>query len=221
MNSKSVKCPVFDGTDYGWWKNRMMHFIQGTDYECWVIIENGPLAITTTNANGVSSAKAPKDYTSDDYKKAEKNVRAISLPQSELVNRNRRIAGCKTAKQIWDSLSLAYEGTVQVKKQRIDLLMQQYENFRMHEDEPIKSMSSRFSSITNELSNLGRQFETEDIVRKILRSLTRKWGQKVTAIEECRDLATLTYEALMGSLMAHEITLDNDVEEKPKAKGPP
>ncbi|XP_074313649.1 uncharacterized protein LOC141648837 [Silene latifolia] len=220
MNSKSVKCPVFDGTDYGWWKNRMMHFIQGTDYECWVIIENGPLAITTTNANGVSSAKAPKDYTSDDYKKAEKNARAISLLQSGIgESETSRIAGCKTAKQIWDSLSLAYEGTVQVKKQRIDLLMQQYENFRMHEDEPIKSMSSRFSSITNELSNLGRQFETEDIVRKILRSLTRKWRQKVTAIEECRDLATLTYEALMGSLMAHEITLDNDAEEKPKAKG--
>ncbi|XP_074277336.1 uncharacterized protein LOC141600974 [Silene latifolia] len=220
MNSKSVKCPVFDGTDYGWWKNRMMHFIQGTDYECWVIIENGPFAITTTHANGVSSAKAPKDYTSDDYKKAEKNARAISLLQSGIgESETSRIAGCKTAKQIWDSLSLTYEGTVQVKKQRIDLLMQQYENFRMHEDEPIKSMSSRFSSITNELSNLGRQFETEDIVRKILRSLTRKWRQKVTAIEECRDLATLTYEALMGSLMAHEITLDNDAEEKPKAKG--
>ncbi|XP_074283797.1 uncharacterized protein LOC141608335 [Silene latifolia] len=220
MNSKSVKCPVFDGTDYGWWKNRMMHFIHGTGYECWVIIENGPLAITTTNANGVSSAKAPKDYTSDDYKKAEKNARAISLLQSGIgESETSRIAGCKTAKQIWDSLSLAYEGTVQVKKQRIDLLMQQYENFRMHEDEPIKSMSSRFSSITNELSNLGRQFETEDIVRKILRSLTRKWRQKVTAIEECRDLATLTYEALMGSLMAHEITLENDAEEKPKAKG--
>ncbi|XP_074306510.1 uncharacterized protein LOC141641760 [Silene latifolia] len=188
-----------------------MHFIQGTDYEYWVIIENGPLAITTTNANGVSSVKAPKDYTSDDYKKAEKNARAISLLQSGIgESETSRIAGCKTAKQIWDSLALAYEGTVQVKKQRIDLLMQQYESFKMHEDEPIKTMSSRFSNITTELSNLGRQFETKDIFRKILRSLTKKWRQKVTVIEECRDLATLTYEALMGSLMAHEITLDND-----------
>ncbi|XP_074318888.1 uncharacterized protein LOC141655722 [Silene latifolia] len=177
MNSKSVKCHVFDGTDYGWWKNRMMHFIQGTYYECWVIIENGPLAITTTNANSVSSVKAPKNYTSDDYKKAEKNARAISLLQSGIgESETSRIAGCKTAKQIWDSLALAYEGTVQT-------------------------------------------FETEDIVRKILRSLTKKWRQKVTAIEECRDLATLTYEALMGSLMAHEITLENVAEEKPKAKG--
>ncbi|XP_074293239.1 uncharacterized protein LOC141620207 [Silene latifolia] len=220
MNSKSVKCPVFDGTDYGWWKNRMMHFIQGTDYECWVIIENGPLAITTTNANGVSSVKAPKDYTSDDYRKAEKNSRAISLLQSGIGESEiSRIAGCKTAKQIWDSLTLAHEGTVQVKKQRIDLLMQRYESFRMQDDESIKSMSSRFSNITNELSNLGRQFKTKDIVRKILRSLTKKWRQKVMAIEEARDLTTLTYEALMGSLMAHEITLDNDADEKPKAKG--
>ncbi|XP_074297610.1 uncharacterized protein LOC141628353 [Silene latifolia] len=144
-------------------------FIQGTDYKFWVIIENGPLTITTTDANGASSVKEPKDYTSDDYKKAEKNARAISLLQSGIgESETSRIAGCKTAKKIWDSLSLAYEGTVQVKKQRIDLLMQQYKNFKMHEVEPIKSMSSGFSSITNELSNLGRQFETEDIVHKIL-----------------------------------------------------
>ncbi|XP_074298014.1 uncharacterized protein LOC141628816 [Silene latifolia] len=64
-----------------------------------------------------------------------------------------------------------------------------------------------------------KKFETEDIVRKILRSHTKKWLQKVTAIEECKDLTTLTYEALMGSLMAREINLDNDAEEKPKAKG--
>ncbi|XP_074291991.1 uncharacterized protein LOC141618820 [Silene latifolia] len=132
MNSKSIKCPVFDGTDYGWWKTRMMHFIQGTDYECWVTIENGPLAITTTDANSVSSEKAPKDYTSDDYKKAEKNSRAISLLQSGIgESETSRIAGCKTAKQIWDSVELAHEGIVQVKKQRIDLLKQQYESFKI------------------------------------------------------------------------------------------
>ncbi|XP_074296927.1 uncharacterized protein LOC141627590 [Silene latifolia] len=107
---------------------------------------------------------------------AEKNSRAISLLQSGISeSKTSRTARCKTGKQIWDSLVLAHEGTVQVKKQRIDLLMQQYESFRMHEDELIKSMSSRFSNITNEHSNLGRQFETEDIVRKILRSLTKKW----------------------------------------------
>ncbi|XP_074293188.1 uncharacterized protein LOC141620142 [Silene latifolia] len=220
MNSKCVKCPVFDGTDYGWWKNRMMYFIQGTNYEYWIIIQNGPLAITTTDVNGVETVKVHKDLITDDYKKAEKNARAISLLQSGITNvETSHIAGCKTAKEIWDSLELAHEGTSQVKKHHIDLLMQQCESFKMQDDESIKSMSSCFSNITNELSNVGRQFQTEDIVCKILRSVTKRWRQKVKAIEEAKDLSTLSYQALMGSLMSHELFIDNNADENPKAKG--
>ncbi|XP_074297190.1 uncharacterized protein LOC141627886 [Silene latifolia] len=89
----------------------------------------------------------------------------------------------------------------------------------MGPDESLKSMSSRFSSIINELANLGRTYESEDIVRKVLRSLTIRWRQKVTAIEEGRDLTLLKYESLMGILMAHELVLDEDAKEIPKAKG--
>ncbi|XP_074306699.1 uncharacterized protein LOC141641958 [Silene latifolia] len=55
--------------------------------------------------------------------------------------------------------------------------------------------------------------------RKILRSLSKRWLHKVTAIEEGRDFPTLTYESLIGSLMAHEIVLVDYPDEEPKAKG--
>ncbi|XP_074314144.1 uncharacterized protein LOC141649350 [Silene latifolia] len=118
-----------------------------------------------------------------------------------------RFSSCNSAKEIWDGLELAYEVTSPFKKYKIDLLIQKYKLFTMEQNESIDSMSARFSSIINELRNSGRKFIYEDIVRKFLRSLTKKWQPKVTVIEEARDLTLLSYQELIGVLMAHEIIL--------------
>ena len=156
----------------------MSNYIKGEDYECWIIIKNGPLAITkkkegTTNELEV---KPESEYGEADYKKAEKNAKAMSLLQRGISpNEYSRFSSCATAKAIWDSLELAYEGTSQVKNYRISMLMQQYEMFTMNKDESINSMSSRFSTIVNELTNLGRECKPEDKVQKILRGLDERW----------------------------------------------
>jgi len=45
-------------------------------------------------------------------------------------------------------------------------------------------------------------------VSKILRSLPARWRPKVTAIEEAKDLNTLSVEDLFSSLKVHEISLN-------------
>jgi len=45
-------------------------------------------------------------------------------------------------------------------------------------------------------------------VSKILRSLPARWRPKVTAIEEAKDLNTLSVEDLVSSLKVHEIGLN-------------
>jgi len=47
-----------------------------------------------------------------------------------------------------------------------------------------------------------------DHVSKILRSLPARWRPKVTAIEEVKDLNTLSVEDLISSLKVHEIGLN-------------
>ncbi|XP_074301634.1 uncharacterized protein LOC141633036 [Silene latifolia] len=130
-----------------------------------------------------------------------------------------RVSSCTTAKEIWDGLELAYEGTFIVKKYRIDLLIKKYELFSLEPNETLDSMSTRFLSIINELKNIGRTFPTEDIARKVLRSITKKWRPKVTVMEECRDLTNLSYQELIGALMAHELTLNADEAEPSTRKG--
>ncbi|CAL8991939.1 unnamed protein product, partial [Prunus brigantina] len=46
----------------------------------------------------------------------------------------------------------------------------------------------------------GEEMKELQIVEKILRTLTERFEGKVTAIEETRDLSTLTVDELQGSL---------------------
>ena len=48
-----------------------------------------------------------------------------------------RVSACESAKEIWDFLDTAHEGTEQVKESTIYMLTSQYENFKMREGETI------------------------------------------------------------------------------------
>ncbi|MED6190597.1 hypothetical protein PIB30_107381 [Stylosanthes scabra] len=66
---------------------------------------------------------------------------------------------------------------------------------------------------------LGKEFTEEEIVDKVLWSLTRKWDSKITAIEEGRNFNVLTYDQLRGNLLAYEVKyLNNRSEEEKKKK---
>ncbi|GKF45159.1 UBN2 domain-containing protein, partial [Tanacetum coccineum] len=51
-------------------------------------------------------------------------------------------------------------------------------------------------------------------VRKFLRALHAKWRAKVTAIEESKDLTSLSLDELIGNLKVHEIIVKAKVERK-------
>ncbi|GJS11562.1 hypothetical protein Tco_0368358 [Tanacetum coccineum] len=52
----------------------------------------------------------------------------------------------------------------------------------------------------------------DDENKKFLRTLSLKWRDKVTVIEETKDLATLPLDELIGNLKFYEMVLENDDE---------
>ena len=78
-------------------------------------------------------------------------------------------------------------------------------------------MHSRFQTLVSELQILKKSYVVSDHVSKILRSLSTRWRPKVTAIEEAKDLNTLSVEDLVSSLKVHEISL-NEHEPTKKSK---
>ncbi|KAL5578770.1 hypothetical protein UlMin_011212 [Ulmus minor] len=98
------------------------------------------------------------------------------------------------------------------------MLVHKYELFKIKHDESIKQMYTRFTDIINDLSSLGKEYTTSEMVRKILRSLPKQWEAKVIAIQEAKDLSKLPLDELIGSLMTHEIPMNQNLEDVVKTE---
>ncbi|XP_073226919.1 uncharacterized protein [Cicer arietinum] len=88
----------------------------------------------------------------------------------------------------------------------------------MQPGESILDLQKRFSHLTNHLTALGKIFTNDELNLKVLRSLTRAWQPKVTAISEKKSLSKMSLSALFGKLQEHEIELgrleQNESQEK-------
>ena len=107
---------------------------------------------------------------------------------------------------------MTHVGTNKVKQSKISMLKNQFQNFKMNENESINDMYSRFQNIYNSLLGLGEKYSDFDIVSKNLNSLTDEWEKKVIAIEEANDLLTMKPEELIGNLMSYEVNLQTKIE---------
>ncbi|GKD40248.1 retrovirus-related pol polyprotein from transposon TNT 1-94 [Tanacetum coccineum] len=125
---------------------------------------------------------------------------------------------CNTAKEIWKTLLITHQGNNQVKDNKIDSLVQQYKQFVISEDESIDSAFARFNTIITSLKSLDEGYSSKNYVRKFLRALHPKWRAKVTAIEESKDLKSLSLDELIGNLKVHVMIIKKD-SKIVKAKG--
>ncbi|GJS08874.1 hypothetical protein Tco_0365670 [Tanacetum coccineum] len=131
-----------------------------------------------------------------------------ALPRKEY----ERIFMCNTTKYIWKTLLITHQGNNQVKDNKIDLLVQQYEQFIISADESIDSAFARFNTIITSLNVLDEGYSSKNYVKKFLRALHPKWRAKVTTIEESKDLISLSLDELIGNLKVHEMIIKKDSE---------
>ncbi|GJR00227.1 zf-CCHC domain-containing protein [Tanacetum coccineum] len=106
-------------------------------------------------------------------------------------------------------ISFEKQSNNQVKDNKIDLLVQQYEQFVISKDETIDSAFARFNTIITSLKALDEGYSSKNYVRKFLRALHPKWRAKFMAIEESK---------VHENLKVHEMIIKKD-SEIVKAKG--
>ncbi|GJU60600.1 retrovirus-related pol polyprotein from transposon TNT 1-94 [Tanacetum coccineum] len=201
--------PLFESDSFIYWKNRFETYVKSKDLDLWHVITNGDFQPIVQNPKTKLDEVIPFEKQTDDLKKrlAKNNEAKMviynALPRKEY----ERIFMCNTAKEIWKTLLITHQGNSQVKDNKIDLLVQQYEQFVISEDESIDSAFARFNTIITSLKALDEGYSSKNYVRKFLRALHPKWRAKVTAIEESKDLTSLSLDELIGNLKVHEMII--------------
>ncbi|GJW28327.1 zf-CCHC domain-containing protein [Tanacetum coccineum] len=104
---------------------------------------------------------------------------------------------------------ITHQGNNQFNDNKIDLLVQQYEQFFISEDKSIDSAFARFNTIITSLKALDG-YSSKNYVRKFLRALHPKWRAKVTTIEESKDLTSPSLDELIRNLKAKKESSDEE-----------
>ena len=75
-----------------------------------------------------------------------------------------------------------------------------FEEIKMEEDELFDEFYAKLKDIVNSALNLGETILESKIVRKVLRSLLKRFHAKITAIEESKDINQIPLTELVGNL---------------------
>ena len=108
--------------NYFWWKERFENFARFHDVKMWICIDEGYI-LPTHKFEGrarVTYYLAMKEEDKRMYEVENKALSAITmcLPQ-ELLHTFKKY---RTSKELWEALENIYEGNVEVRKNRTDLL---------------------------------------------------------------------------------------------------
>ncbi|GJY63769.1 hypothetical protein Tco_0465229 [Tanacetum coccineum] len=189
-------------------------YVKSKDLDLWHVITNGDYQPIVQNPETKLDEVIHFEKQTDDLKKRlaknneAKMVTYNALPRKEY----ERIFMCNTAKEIWKTLLITHQGNSQVKDNKNDLLVQQYKQFVISEDESIDSAFARFNPIITSLKALDEGYSSKNYVRMFLRDLHPKRRAKVTAIEESKDLTSLSLDELIGNLKVHKMIIKKDSE---------
>ncbi|XP_077230201.1 uncharacterized protein LOC143863422 [Tasmannia lanceolata] len=185
-NMLQPQLPQFNGKNYNQWSIQMKVLYGSQDL--WDIVENGveePEDQATLTPQQLNELK-------DNRKEDKKALFFIYQAVDEVIFE--RISSVTSAKEAWDTLYTSYKGEDKVKLVRLQTLRCEFDALRMKDSESVEDFYNRVISLVNQLRVNGEYIQDRRIVEKILRRLTRKFEYIVVAIEESKDLASLSLE---------------------------
>ena len=190
--------PVLDGKNWSKWSVQMRALFGFQDvYE---VVQNGIEEPTASTPD--AQRQVWKDLKKKDCKALFFLHQCVDSAHFE------KIAAATTSKEAWDILAKACSGDDRLKKVKLNALKRQYELLQMEDNERICDYFTRLLRIVNQMQEYGERFKDQDLVEKVMRTLTPRFDGRVAAIEEARDLSEMKIEQLQASLEAHELKMN-------------
>jgi hypothetical protein len=119
MEKGVVKLVVFEGDDFGYWKNRTRNYLLSQGCAIWEIVQmRYVIPVTHENANR------------GELQRYENNYKALNLITTDLGrNLYDHVSHLETAHDVWLKLCNTYEGSSEIKSSHKDTYNRQYQTF--------------------------------------------------------------------------------------------
>ncbi|KAJ9567225.1 hypothetical protein OSB04_003191 [Centaurea solstitialis] len=210
------KPPRFNKDNFALWKTRMELFLSGSDPQIPYLLENGPHVPTqtvhavpaTNDQPGIPARELVKPVTGwNDEDRCLVNIDtkarsliAMALPDDIFHS----VCHLRSAKEIWNTLCVQYEGTAVVMESRKIFLVRQYETFIHQKDETLSQIHQRFNCLLIDLKTIGTVYSNSEVVTKFMEALPEQWEIYTTCLTMSKDIKTLTLSELYGILLNRE-----------------
>ncbi|VFQ84243.1 unnamed protein product [Cuscuta campestris] len=223
VNNMDHGLPKFSLLGYDDWKIMMEAHLYALHDCMWMVLEDGPLKIQMENPERnpespdvVQYIPKPKEKWDDrDCKKHNlDNVAKAAIFNTLDPITFSKIKHLKTAMEIWQGLGKLCEGSEDLRKQKIKVLLEKFKGFKMLPRESFDMLDERFHKILNDLASLNHVLSPKEKNVRLLRSLPTEWYTKATAIEEGRNLENYTVQGLLDELRTYEHELKKKKEEQ-------
>ncbi|KAJ9542218.1 hypothetical protein OSB04_028724 [Centaurea solstitialis] len=206
----------FNKDNFALWKTRMKLFLSGSDPKIPYFLENGPHVPTqtvhavpaTNDQPGIPARELVKpvtDWNDEDRRLVNIDTKARSLIAMSLPDDIfHSVCHLRSAKEIWNTLCVQYEGTAILMESRKIFLVRQYESFIHQKDETLSQIHQRFNCLLIDLKTIGTVYSNSEVVIKFMEALPEQWETYTTCLTMSKDIKTLTLSELYGILLNSE-----------------
>ncbi|KAJ9547135.1 hypothetical protein OSB04_019678 [Centaurea solstitialis] len=210
------KPPRFNKDNFSLWKTRMELFLSGSDPQIPYFLENGPHVPTQTVHPIPAAAGQPAiperelvkpvtDWNDEDRSLVNIDTKARSLIAMSLPDDVfHSVCHLRSAKEIWETLCVQYEGTAVLMESRKIFLVRQYESFIHQKDETLSQLHQRFNCLLIDLKTIGTTYSNSEVVTKFMEALPEHWEIYTSCLTMSKDIKTLTLSELYGILLNRE-----------------
>jgi hypothetical protein len=186
MEKGVFKLLVFNGEDFGYWKNRTRNYLLSQGRAILEIIQEAYVIPDTLD-----------HATQGDLQRYENNYKALNLITTALGRKvYDRVSHLEMAHDVWLRLCNTSEGSSEIKSSRKDTYNRQYQTFSQKPSESLDDGFARFESIMSSLRSCGPlAYSDNERAKQLLYALNNSvWGMKIIALEESIDFITLDTE---------------------------
>jgi hypothetical protein len=173
MEKYVIKLVVFNGEDFGYWKNRTRNYLLSQVRVIWEIIQEAYMISDTLDHSNQG-----------ELQRYENNYNALNLIITALgMNVYDRVAHLEMAHNVWLKLCNTYVGPSEIKSSRRDTYNRQYQTFSQKSVESLDDCFARFESIVSSLRSCGPlAYSDNECAKQLFYAPDDSiWGMKITA----------------------------------------